>query len=94
MSGHHSKNNEMNVIYCSRPCLERLEIGIKLTALYTKCTCYGYLSWRCRMPHIDRDINLQVEDAETTGIDNDNESISGLDTTVALGGLEAEGNSV
>ena len=39
---------------------------------------------------IDRDIDLHVEDAETTGLDNDNESISGLDTTIALGGPEAE----
>ena len=41
---------------------------------------------------IDRDINLHIEDPEATGMDNDNESISGLDATVALGGLEAEGN--
>ena len=31
---------------------------------------------------IDRDIDLHIEDAETTGIDNDNEKISGSDTTV------------
>ena len=41
---------------------------------------------------IDRDLNLHVEDAEAMGIGNDNESISGLDTTVAFGGLEAEDN--
>ena len=41
---------------------------------------------------IDRDIDLHIEVAETTHIDNDNESISGSDTTVALGGQEAEGN--
>ena len=41
---------------------------------------------------IDRHINLHIEDPEATGIDNDNESISGLDTTVALGGQEADGN--
>ena len=39
---------------------------------------------------IDRDINLHVEDPEATGIDN--ESISGSDTIVALGGLEVGGN--
>ena len=43
------------------------------------------------MPHKQRH-DLHVEDTESTGIDNDNESISGSDTTVALTGLEAEGN--
>ena len=41
---------------------------------------------------IDRNINLHIEDVEATGIDNDSKSISGSDTTVALGGLETEGN--
>ena len=36
--------------------------------------------------------NLQVEDPEVTDIDN-NDIISGSDATVALGGLEAEGNT-
>ena len=40
---------------------------------------------------LDRDIDLHVEDSETTGLDNDNESTHGLDATVALGGPEAEG---
>ena len=39
---------------------------------------------------IDSDINPHVEDTETTGLDNNNDSISGLDTTIALGGPEAE----
>ena len=39
---------------------------------------------------LDRDINLNVEDSETTGIANDNESTHDLDATVALGGPEAE----
>ena len=34
--------------------------------------------------------NLYIEDPETIGIDNDNDSISGSDATVAFGGLEAE----
>ena len=42
---------------------------------------------------LDRDINLNIEDAETKGIGNDNESTHGSDTTVALGGPEAEGHS-
>ena len=37
--------------------------------------------------------NLHVEDLETTGMDNDNDSTSGSDATVALGGLEAEDNT-
>ena len=41
---------------------------------------------------IDRDINLHMEDAETTGLDNNDESIIGWDTTIALGGSEAEGH--
>ena len=40
---------------------------------------------------IDSDIDVHVEDAETTGLDNDNESTSGSDTTIALGSPEAEG---
>ena len=41
---------------------------------------------------LDRDINLYVEGSETTGLENDNESTSGSDATVALGGPEAEGH--
>ena len=39
---------------------------------------------------IDRDIHLYIEDTETTGLDNNNESTSGSDTTIALGGPEVE----
>ena len=39
---------------------------------------------------LDRGINLHIEDSETTGLDNDNESTSGSDATVALEGPEAE----
>ena len=43
---------------------------------------------------VDRDINLHIEDTEgiNTGLDNDNESTSGSDTTIALGGSEADGH--
>ena len=34
----------------------------------------------------DRGINLHIEDSETTCLDNDNESTSGSDASVALGG--------
>ena len=37
--------------------------------------------------------DLHVEDPEATGMDNNNDSISGLDATVALDGLEAEDNT-
>ena len=38
-------------------------------------------------------LHLHVEDPEATGIDDDNDSISGSDATVALGGLDTEGNT-
>ena len=41
---------------------------------------------------LDRDINLYMEDSETTGLDNHNENTHGSDTTIALGGPEAEGH--
>ena len=36
--------------------------------------------------------DLHIEDPEATGMDNDKDSIGGSDATVALGGLDAEGN--
>ena len=41
---------------------------------------------------LDRDIDLHIEDSETTGLDNDNDSTHGSDTTVTLGGPETEGH--
>ena len=41
---------------------------------------------------LNRGINLNAEDSKTTDIDDDNESIHGLDATVALEGPEAEGH--
>ena len=37
--------------------------------------------------------DIHVKDPETTGMDNDNDSISGLNATVAWGKLEAGDNS-
>ena len=54
---------------------------------YAMATCHG--GGGCP---IDRDIDLLVEDAESTGIDNGNEIISDSDTTITLGGPEAEGH--
>ena len=47
---------------------------------------------RCTGCLLDKDINLHIEDSETTGLDNDNHSTSSSDATVALGGPEAEGH--
>ena len=42
---------------------------------------------------LDKDIDLHIEDSETTGLDNDNESTSGSGLLqVALGGPEVEGH--
>ena len=43
---------------------------------------------------VDRDIDLHIEDMEgiNTGPDNDDESTSGSDTTVAFGGSEVDGH--
>ena len=78
-------------IHHSRPCSGRAEIGIKLIALHNKMHTMATHHGGAGCP-IQRDINLHIKDAETTGLDNDNESISGLDTNVALGGPEAKGH--
>ena len=77
-------------VYLSRLYLERSEKGIKPIALYTRHT-----RWLPIMETQDptaRD-NLHIEVPETTGMDNGNDSINGLDATVALGGLEVEDNT-
>ena len=53
---------------------------------HAMATCHGGAG-----PPLDRDINLHV-DSETTGLDNSNESTSGSDATVAVGGPETEGH--
>ena len=52
--------------------------------MHAMATCHGGTGHP-----IARDVHLHIEDPEATGIDNDDNSISGLDATVALGGLEA-----
>ena len=72
-------------IHHLKPCLATSETSIKLIApciKHTMVTHHGAAG--CPL---DRDINLHIEDSETTGLDNNNESTSGLDATVALGGL-------
>ena len=41
---------------------------------------------------VDRDMDHHIEDAETTGLENNNENTSASDATIALGGPEAEGH--
>ena len=91
MSGHHSKNNKW---MCSPL---KTMLGKIRNRHQTYCTVHkthALATHQGGTGHpIDRDINLHVKDPEATGIDNDNESTSGSDTTVALGGLEVEGNT-
>ena len=49
---------------------------------------------RCAGCPVDSDINLHIDHIEgiNTGLADDNESTSGSDTTVALGGPEADGH--
>ena len=89
MSGCHSKHSkQMHSLF--KTILRKSETSIKLIAL-----CIRHTLW---LPHHggagcprNRDIDLQKEDAESTGQENDNESTSGLDATIFLGGPEAEG---
>ena len=88
MSGHCSKHSEP----MSSPF--KTVLGKIRDKYQTYCTTYRtHTMATChRGPGcpLDRDINLHIEDSETTGLDNDNESTSGLDAVVALGGPEAE----
>ena len=69
------------------------KIGDKYQAYCTMYKTHTMATHHRGIGHpIDRDVNLQIEDTETTGLENDNESICGLDTTVALGGQEAQGH--
>ena len=91
MSAHHSKiSKQMHSPLKTVPGM----IGDRYQMYCTVYKIHGITTHHGGAVHsIDKDINLHVEEAETTGIYNDNESISGIDTTVALGGPEAEGNS-
>ena len=74
-----------------KPCLGRLETSIKIIALHIKTHAMD-THHRGAGCSLDRGIALYIEDPETTGLDNGNESTSGSDATVALGGPEAEGH--
>ena len=86
-SGHHSKHNE-------QMCSPLKTIHGKIWNRYqTHCTVYKTHAMPIhhgdtRHPVARNDPH--IEDQEITGLDSDNDRISGLDATVALGGLETE----
>ena len=91
MSGYCSKNSEQTHSPL-KPMLGKIGDGYQ-----TYCTTYkmyamdnDHTGAGCS---VGRDINLHIEDTEgiNTGPDNDNESASGSDTTIAFGGSEADG---
>ena len=71
--------------------MEKSGIDIKHIALHVRHTLW--LPTTEAQDTQDRDINLHIEDTEgiNIGPDNDNESNSGLDTTIAFGGSEGDG---
>ena len=71
-----------------KPCLGRSQASIKCIAPCIKHTMATiHRGTGCPL---GRDIDLHIEDSENTGLDNNSESTSGSDSTVALGGPEAE----
>ena len=90
MSGCHSKNSEQ-MHSLLKTVLARIKQRYQTYYTVYKMHAMATHHGGAGCP-IDRDVDIHVEDAEATGIDNNNESVSGSDTTVALGGLEAEVN--
>ena len=90
MSTHHSKDNEQ----MHSPLKTILgKIGNRYQTYYTAYKTHTMVTHHRDTGHpVARD-DPHIEYPETTGMDNDNDSISGLDATVALGGLEAEDNT-
>ena len=87
MSGHYSKNNEW-----THSLLKTVfgKIGNRYQAYCTVYKMHAMTTHHGGTWHpIAGDVNLHIEDPEVTGMDNENDTISGWD---ALGGLEAEGN--
>ena len=83
MSGCCSKNSEW-MHSPTKTMLGKIRDRYQNLLHHIKDAHYGYLPQRCRMPHRQRHWS-PVEDAETTSIDNDNESISGLGHYHCLG---------
>ena len=91
MSGCHSNNNgQMHspLKTMLRKIRNRYQTYCTVYKMQTMATCHGGAGHP-----VARDVNLHTGDPEAIGIDNDNDSISGSDATVALGGLETEGNT-
>ena len=92
MSGCHSKNSKQmhsphkTVLGKIR---DRYQAYTTTYKTHAMATCHR----GARHP-VDRDINLHIEDMEgiNTGPDNNNDSTSGSDTTIAFGGSEAGGH--
>ena len=86
MSGHCSKNSEQ---MCSQ--LKTLvgKIGDRYQTYCTTYKTHAMATYHRHAGHpVDRDIDLHIEDTEgiNIGPDNNNESTSGSDTTIAFGG--------
>ena len=87
MSAHHSTRKYSPFKTMLRKIRDRYQAYCTMYKTHAMATHYGGAG--CP---IDRCINLNIEDSEPTGIDNDNDSTHGSDTTVTLGGTEAEGH--
>ena len=78
----------MNVhVHHSRPCSEKSDIDTSHTALHIKPTLWPLTTEKHAGK--DRDLNSHVEDARNI---DDNASTDSSETTIALGGWEADGH--
>ena len=92
MSGCHSKNSEQMqspLKTVLRKIRDRYQAYCTMYKMHPMATHH-----RGAGHPINRYIDLHIEDTEciNTGPDNDNESTSGSDTTIAFGGSEADGH--
>ena len=90
MSGCHSKHHEQT----HSPLKTILgKIGNRYQTYCTVYKTHAMATCHRGAGHPSARDDLYVEDPEVTGMVNDNDSISGSDASVVLGGLEAEGNT-
>ena len=88
MSAHHSTRMHSPIKTILR------KIRDKYQTYCTKYKTHAMATYHGGAGHpITRDINIHVEDVETTGLEHDNESTSHSDPTVTLGIPEAEDHS-
>ena len=91
MLGCHRQKTVSKHIHHSRPCSEktgdRYQAYCTMYKTHAMATCHAGAG--CP---VDRDIDLHIEDMEgiNTGLDNDKESTSGSDTTIAFRGSEED----